>query len=364
MHGFAYAFFFATVYIYVDENFPKDVRTSAQSLFNLLILGLGPLGATSSRPGSASIHRQRCTASRRSIINQRLPGTPGSGAGGHGDPGDLLPSQGERPSPRRGSRPCHLESSACMAAWLMPSLAGGCPSRRCRAAQEPMADDELARHLTTIRSQIENVTIDLARREELALEMAATLDRAAQSSPDSDVRRRRWSEAIELLDWFLKANPDPPRERQLRFQAAVLRWAQGTKLVETGLSWPATIPNRARGRRRARQCDRAVSLGGRRGQQPDPGRQPAVPAGGALADRADLEPAGSAGRRSRESEALDLLDQARGGNGPRRFLAPAQGRPVAPARESRPRPARDRRRRQARSPPRRRARSSRSTSRC
>ncbi len=42
VHGFAYAFFFATVYIFVDENFPKDVRTSAQSLFNLLILGLGP----------------------------------------------------------------------------------------------------------------------------------------------------------------------------------------------------------------------------------------------------------------------------------------------------------------------------------
>lgn len=42
VHGFAYAFFFATVYIYVDENFPKDIRTSAQSLFNLLILGVGP----------------------------------------------------------------------------------------------------------------------------------------------------------------------------------------------------------------------------------------------------------------------------------------------------------------------------------
>jgi MFS family permease len=41
-HGFAYACFFATVYIFVDENFPKDVRTSAQGLFNLLILGLGP----------------------------------------------------------------------------------------------------------------------------------------------------------------------------------------------------------------------------------------------------------------------------------------------------------------------------------
>ena len=43
VHGFAYAFFFATVYIFVDENFPKDVRTSAQSLFNMLILGFGPL---------------------------------------------------------------------------------------------------------------------------------------------------------------------------------------------------------------------------------------------------------------------------------------------------------------------------------
>ena len=42
-HGFAYAFFFATVYIFVDETFPKDIRTSAQSLFNLLILGFGPL---------------------------------------------------------------------------------------------------------------------------------------------------------------------------------------------------------------------------------------------------------------------------------------------------------------------------------
>jgi nucleoside transporter len=42
VHGFCYAFFFATVYIFVDECFPKDARASAQGLFNLLILGLGP----------------------------------------------------------------------------------------------------------------------------------------------------------------------------------------------------------------------------------------------------------------------------------------------------------------------------------
>jgi hypothetical protein len=45
LHGIAYAFFFATVYIFVDAFFPTDVRASAQGLFNLMILGLGPLVA-------------------------------------------------------------------------------------------------------------------------------------------------------------------------------------------------------------------------------------------------------------------------------------------------------------------------------
>jgi nucleoside transporter len=45
LHGIAYAFFFATVYIFVDEFFPKDARASAQGLFNLMILGFGPLVA-------------------------------------------------------------------------------------------------------------------------------------------------------------------------------------------------------------------------------------------------------------------------------------------------------------------------------
>jgi nucleoside transporter len=43
LHGICYAFFFATVYIFVDEFFPKDARASAQGLFNLMILGFGPL---------------------------------------------------------------------------------------------------------------------------------------------------------------------------------------------------------------------------------------------------------------------------------------------------------------------------------
>ena len=46
LHGICYAFFFATVYIFVDAAFPKDVRSSAQGLFNFLILGVGNVVAS------------------------------------------------------------------------------------------------------------------------------------------------------------------------------------------------------------------------------------------------------------------------------------------------------------------------------
>ena len=50
LHGMCYAFFFATVYIFVDAHFPKDVRASAQGLFNVMILGVGTMMATSFCP--------------------------------------------------------------------------------------------------------------------------------------------------------------------------------------------------------------------------------------------------------------------------------------------------------------------------
>jgi len=46
LHGICYAFFFAAVYIYVDAVFPADVRASAQGAANLLILGVGMVGAS------------------------------------------------------------------------------------------------------------------------------------------------------------------------------------------------------------------------------------------------------------------------------------------------------------------------------
>jgi len=50
VHGICYAFFFATVYIFVDANFPADARSSAQGLFNVMILGVGALIANSICP--------------------------------------------------------------------------------------------------------------------------------------------------------------------------------------------------------------------------------------------------------------------------------------------------------------------------
>ena len=50
LHGICYAFFFATVYIFVDAYFPKDARSSAQGLFNVMILGVGALVANSICP--------------------------------------------------------------------------------------------------------------------------------------------------------------------------------------------------------------------------------------------------------------------------------------------------------------------------
>ena len=50
LHGICYAFFFATVYIFVDDYFPNDARSSAQGLFNVMILGLGAMACNTLCP--------------------------------------------------------------------------------------------------------------------------------------------------------------------------------------------------------------------------------------------------------------------------------------------------------------------------
>lgn len=43
LHGICYAFFFAGAYVYIDRVCTKDIRHSAQTVFGIIILGLGPV---------------------------------------------------------------------------------------------------------------------------------------------------------------------------------------------------------------------------------------------------------------------------------------------------------------------------------
>jgi nucleoside transporter len=45
LHGMCYAAFFATAFLYVERVAPADIRHSAQTVFGIVILGLGPVAA-------------------------------------------------------------------------------------------------------------------------------------------------------------------------------------------------------------------------------------------------------------------------------------------------------------------------------
>jgi tetratricopeptide (TPR) repeat protein len=173
----------------------------------------------------------------------------------------------------------------------------------------PMSDAELSQHLATVRAQLANPGLDLGRREGLAQDMAGTLDRAAQSAPDPEVRRQRWAEAISLIDRFLRENPDLPLDRQLRLQAAVFRWAQAQTWVQAAAFEPFNTRHAERAAallEDAIERLRSISAFGDRTTLGDNLRYRLAQA---IADRAELEPAGSGPRKAREAEAMDLLEK-------------------------------------------------------
>lgn len=173
----------------------------------------------------------------------------------------------------------------------------------------PLSDAELSQHLTTVRAQLANPALDLGRRESLAQDMASTLDRAAQSAADAELRRQRWGEAIELLDQFTRANPEAGLERALRLQAAVYRMEQARTWIQASAFEPANPRHRERA---AALLDdaierlRAISV---LGDRTTLGENLRFRLAQALANRSELEPEGSEGRRRRENEAVDLLEK-------------------------------------------------------
>lgn len=54
LHGFCFACFFAAAFIYVDRIAPRELRHSAQTLYTLVMFGLGPILASGLNSGLAS----------------------------------------------------------------------------------------------------------------------------------------------------------------------------------------------------------------------------------------------------------------------------------------------------------------------
>jgi hypothetical protein len=179
------------------------------------------------------------------------------------------------------------------------------------AAQQPapMSDAELSQHLTTVRAQLVNPALDLGRREALAQDMAGTLDRAAQSTVDPEVRRNRWGEAIDLIDQFTRANPEAGLERQLRLQAAVFRWAQARTWIRAAAFEPANTRHPERAIALLEDAIERLRSISAFGDRTTLGENLRFRLAQAMADRAEIEPAGSEGRRRRENEAMDLLEK-------------------------------------------------------
>src|SRR5262249_43321169 len=100
-----------------------------------------------------------------------------------------------------------------------------------------------------------------------------------------------------------------PLARQLRFQAAVFRWAQAqTWLQEAPFDPRDPKPREGAATLLDDAIERLRSLRDA-GDRTALGENLRFRLAQALADRAELEPAGSADRRPREAEALDLLQR-------------------------------------------------------
>jgi hypothetical protein len=189
--------------------------------------------------------------------------------------------------------------AGCTAFAVAPSL----PAR-----QVPSAD-ELKEHLATLKRQADDATLPVVQREAVVLEMAGALDRSAQRENVADQKGARWGQAVEILDAFNADNPGHPRTYEFKLQAAVYRWAQGQTWREFLDSSPAEVRWRPQA---TAALDDAIT------------RLQAIPLvavenvladnvrfrlARALADRADLEPADAARRRSMEADALALFAQ-------------------------------------------------------
>ncbi len=172
-------------------------------------------------------------------------------------------------------------------------------------------DDEVERHLSKLRPRLEDRSISAAERAGLAMEMASTLDRAAQGETKPERKRARWLAAAELLEEFNAENPTHPKARGFALQSSVYRWARAR-------SWLARLeiePTDANARETAIvELDKVLrNLNQLYERNPDGQDEVSqnlrFRLAQALADRASLEDATSLEGRRSEERAVLLLER-------------------------------------------------------
>ena len=165
--------------------------------------------------------------------------------------------------------------------------------------------DELDQHVAAQRTMIDDTRRPIAIRERLASELASALDRAAHSATKPEDRRRRWQEAIDLLEGFNEQTRRHIQADAFGLQAAIYRWAIARDDAAIAESRPADVLARDRA---ARGLDAAIA----RLRALDSTRQEPLASNvryrlaQALADRADIEAVGEA-RTSAREEAARML---------------------------------------------------------
>lgn len=169
------------------------------------------------------------------------------------------------------------------------------------------SDDELDAHLAELKRQVDRPTTPLPRREQLTLQMASTLDRAAQASPSHAVRRECWTRATVVLDEFGREHRGHALAREFQLQAAVYAWASGRTWADDARLATSDPGPQAEA---VRVLDGAIKrLEAIQPTGPDPvSENVRYRLARVVADRAELDPAGSGPRTSATERALALLD--------------------------------------------------------
>jgi hypothetical protein len=177
-------------------------------------------------------------------------------------------------------------------------------------AGRDQVSNELETRLEELQGEVDDPSLKLEDRQQRAMELAATLDRAAQAAPTADGRRAHWSEAVRRLDQFRARNPGMPHADRFQFQAAVYLWARARSWWQ---QWELSPTDRAARASAVADFDAALErlrpLGeATRGSDGLFAQNVRFRLAESLADRAELEPEGDESRPARQREALEALE--------------------------------------------------------